>query len=91
MTVQTRVEEALSRFESAMRTFEGTIVQVRQQSENNTNVEAEAAALRDDRSRMAAELDRTKAQMSELSVNNAEAEKRIADAITAIQKVLGQD
>ena len=91
MTGQTRVEEALGKFEAAMHLFEGAVVQVRQQSENNVNVESEAAALRDDRSRMAAELDRTKAQMSEMSVNNAEAEKRIADAMSAISSVLGHD
>ena len=88
MSDQSRIDDALNKFEAAMRTFEGALVQARQKNAVEGNAQAEASALLEDRSRIAAELDRTKAQLSDMNISVNEAETRIASAMQTIKSIL---
>lgn len=47
--------------------------------------------LREDRSRLAAELDRSKAKLSDMTRMNGEAVRRIDTAIAAVSKILERE
>ena len=88
MSEQISLEAALNRFEVAMQTFEGAAVRVRQQLAASAAANSEAHAMREDRSKLAAELDRTKAKLSDQSRVNAEAVKRLDAMLKGVRSVL---
>lgn len=88
MAEQSRLDVALTKFDAAMRALEGAAVRTRQKIDSDTKAQAEAATLLEDRSRLAAELDRAKAKLSEQAASRNEAEKKIDAAMTAIKSVL---
>ncbi|MGI9484176.1 MAG: DUF4164 family protein [Hyphomicrobiales bacterium] len=88
MAEQSRLDSALNKFDAAMRALEGAAVRTRQKIDSDKNAQAEAATMLEDRSRLAAELDRAKAQLSELAANKGEADKKIDAAMTTIKSVL---
>ncbi len=74
-----------------MRTFEGAAVRTRQQLASSSTATNEAHVLREDRSRLAAELDRNKAKLSDMTRLNGEAVRRIDTAIAAVSKILERE
>ena len=91
MSEQTSLEAALNRFEQAMQTFEGAAVRVRQQLAASSAANSEAHAMREDRSKLAAELDRTKARLSDQTRVTAEAVKRLDAAMSAVSRIVEKD
>ena len=91
MSEHITLEAALNRFETAMQTFEGAAVRVRQQLAASSAANSEAHAMREDRSKLAAELDRTKAKLSDLSRVNAEAVKRLDAAMAAVARIVEKE
>ena len=91
MSDQSSLEAALNKFEHAMSTFEGAAVRVKQQLSASNTVTSEAHAMREDRSRLAAELDRTKAKLSDQARINAEAVRRLDAALVAMSRIVEQE
>ena len=91
MPDQSSLEAALNRFERAMRTFEGSAVRTKQQLATSNTATNEAHVLREDRSRLAAELDRSKAKLADLTRINGEAVRRIDTAMAAVQKIIERE
>ncbi len=91
MAEQLSLEAALNRFEQAMQTFEGAAVRVRQQLAASSAANSEAHAMREDRSKLAAELDRTKARLSDQSRVTTEAVKRLDTAMAAVARIVDKD
>ncbi len=91
MADQSSLEAALNRFERAMRTFEGAAVRVKQQLATSNTATNEAHVLREDRSRLAAELDSTKAKLSDMTRINGEAVRRIDTAMAAVSKIVERE
>ncbi len=74
-----------------MRTFEGATVRIKQQLATSSTATNEAHVLREDRSRLAAELDRSKAKLSDVTRMNGEAVRRIDTAIAAVSKIVERE
>ena len=91
MSDQSSLEGALNRFERALRSFEGAAVRVKQQLSTSADAANEAHALREDRSRLAAELDRTKAKLSDMNRVNGEAVRRLDAAMAAVARIADRD
>ena len=87
MSDESSLEAALGRFERAMQTFEGAAVRVKQQLAATAAASSEAHAMREDRSKLAAELDRTKAKLSDQNRVNTEAVKRLDAAMDAVKRI----
>ncbi len=74
-----------------MRTFEGAALRVKQQLASSSTATNEAHVLREDRSRLAAELDRSKAKLSDMTRMNGEAVRRIDTAMSAVSKIVERE
>lgn len=88
MSEQPSLEAALNKFENAMSTFEGAAVRVKQQLSASNVATGEAHAMREDRSRLAAELDRTKAKLSDQARINTAAVQRLDEALAAMSRIV---
>jgi len=84
------IEEALERFESALRQLEGSMVRWHEREQALDQLRGEADALRQDRSRMAQELDEVRAKASELAEASRQAARHVGSAATRIRGVLGE-
>ncbi len=84
------IEDALTRFESALDVMEAAMVRAKQDGEKSEALDGEAAALREDRSRLAEELDQVRDNANKLLEANTQAEARIASAMERIQSVLSE-
>jgi hypothetical protein len=82
------IEEALERFEMAFRQFEAALTRARLGGGKAHSLECEAAALRDDRSRLAQELDESRARESARGAANALALERVDAAMGHLRGVL---
>ena len=81
-----KVDEALARFEAALRRLETAIVQA---NENEVGLPPDAAALLDDRDQLAREISDVRAKATELAERNRNAASRIDSAMAKIKLVLG--
>jgi chromosome segregation ATPase len=86
MAEGSKVDEALARFEAALRRLETAIVQA---NENDAGLPADAAALLDDRDQLAREVSDIRAKATELAERNRNAASRIDSAMAKIKLVLG--
>ena len=84
------LEEALSRFESAIDKVEEALTRARQGDGQVEALTGEAAALREDRARLVEELDEVRANANKLLEANTQAEVRINSAMDRIKSVLGE-
>jgi predicted nucleic acid-binding Zn-ribbon protein len=81
-----KVDEALARFEAALRRLETAIVQA---NENGAGLPPDAAALLDDREQLAKEVSDVRAKAMELAERNRNAASKIDSAMAKIKLVLG--
>jgi DNA anti-recombination protein RmuC len=83
-----KLENALDRFEAALRRIEVAMVRSQERDQKAKLVAGEADALRHDRSRLAQELDDVRSKASELIGNNKQAVNKIDAAMSRIRAVL---
>ena len=81
-----KLDEALARFEAALRRLETAIVQAH---ENGAGLPPDAAALIDDREQLSREISDVRAKAMELAERNRNAASRIDSAVAKIKLVLG--
>ena len=84
MAEDSNLDEALSRFEAALRRLETAIEQA-----NENGAGQNAATLLDDRDRLAREMSDVRAKATELAERNRDAASRIDSAMAKIKLVLG--
>lgn len=85
-----KLEEALSRFDSAMQELEAAMFDARNASAQDASTQGEAQALREDRARLASELEEVRANADKLLDKNQQATQKIASAMSRINSVLGE-
>jgi DNA anti-recombination protein RmuC len=83
-----KLENALDRFEAALRRIEVAMVRRQERDQKAKLVAGEADALRHDRSRLAQELDDVRSKASELIGTNKQAVNKIDAAMSRIRAVL---
>lgn len=90
MAEESRVAAALDRFEAALRRLEAAMAQAGEREVRLGTATGEAEALRQDRNRLAEELDAVRAKASQLDDVNRQAQRRVDMAMARIRKVLGK-
>jgi len=90
MVEESRIIGALDRFEAALRRLEAAMAQAGERELALASSKGEAEALRQDRARLAEELDQVRGKASELDKANRQAERRVEQAMSRIRKVLGK-
>lgn len=85
-----RIEEALDRFEVALRQLEASMVHWHEREAALDQMRGEADALRQDRSRMAHELSEVRSKASELAEASRKAAEHVGSAMTRIRGVLSE-
>jgi len=89
MTEESKIELALARFESAISAVEVAVVKAQQSNRGQESLSQEVVALREDRSRLAAELDSVKAAVRDQKELNAQLSERVDGAMQNIRTILG--
>ena len=89
MAQMPKLEEALDRFDSAVRAVEVSIVKAREAGRASSVSDGEAHAMREDRARLASELDDVRGNANRLMDNNHKAAEKISSAMSRIKSVLG--
>jgi chromosome segregation ATPase len=89
MSNNTRIGEALGRFETALNTLEATMTRCHENESALGKLAGEAQALRQDRTRLVQELNEVRGKASELAKASHDAAKRIDSAMARIRGVLG--
>jgi len=89
MTEESKIELALARFESAMSSVEVAVMKAQQSNHSQETLGQEVGALREDRSRLAAELDDVKAAVRDQEEINAQISERVEGAMHNIRTILG--
>ena len=90
MAQESRMDGALERFEAALRRLEAAMAQAGERETVLSSAQGEAEALRQDRARLAEELDQVRGKASELGEANRQAQRRVDMAMARIRKVLGK-
>lgn len=85
-----KIEDALTRFESALDSLEAAMVNASRDEEQSGVSSGEVIALREDRARLAEELDDVRGNANKLLDANTQAEARISRAMEHIKSVLGE-
>ncbi len=88
MSNNSRIGEALGRFESALTTLERSMLRYDDNESELGKLAGEAQALRKDRNRLVQELNEVRGKASELAKAGSEANKRIESAMARIRGVL---
>lgn len=88
MDVTDKLDEAFVRFESALRQFEAALARKAGDGQRVAELEAEAEALRRDRSKLARELDLVRTKAGELVDTSKSAAGKIDAAMSRIRAVL---
>lgn len=91
MAQMPKLQEALNRFDSALQELEAALVRSRSaQVESRPVNDGEVQALREDRARLASELDDVRNNANRLMDNNHKAAEKVASAMSRIKSVLGE-
>ncbi len=90
MAEESRIIGSLDRFEAALRRLEASMAHAGEREASLAAAKGEADALRQDRARLADELDQVRAKASELDEANRQAQRRVELAMSRIRKVLGK-
>ena len=88
MSNNSRIGEALGRFESALSTLERSMPRCDEHEAELGKLAGEAQTLRKDRNRLVQELNEVRGKASELARAGSEANKRIESAMARIRAVL---
>ena len=89
MSQASKVEMAISRFETALHKLEASMVKVHQQGDDLSTSQGESDALRIEQDQLNVELAAVRSKAEELSDINRQAAKRVDNAMIRIKKVLG--
>lgn len=89
MSGGSKIEEALERLDDALRSFEVAVVRAAESGQRNETLQREVAALSEDRSRLAAELDEARAEASTQAEINAQVAARVDGVMQNIRTLLG--
>lgn len=89
MTEESKIELALARFESAISSVEVAVAKAQQSNRGQETLSQEVVALREDRSRLAEELDSVKAAVRDQKKINAHLSERVDGAMQNIRTILG--
>ena len=84
-----RVDEALTRFEAAVRLLEAAVQRAGENRNETISTRAEAETLRDDRARLAGEVHAVRSKAADLADRNRQATARLDTAMAKIRSVLG--
>jgi hypothetical protein len=84
-----KVDEALERFENAMRRLEAAVARADENRQESLGTRAEAEALRDDRARLAGEVHAVRSKADDLADRHRQAATKLDTAMAKIRSVLG--
>lgn len=84
-----KVDEAMVRFEAAVRLFEAAVLRQGEGRQDSVDTRAEAEALRDDRARLVGEVHAVRSKAADLVEKNRLATAKVDTAMTKIRAVLG--
>ncbi|MEM9472839.1 MAG: DUF4164 family protein [Pseudomonadota bacterium] len=91
MASKSELDKAIAHFEQAMRQLEAAWAQAEQNQGKITKLNTEASALKDDRARLAGELDEVRAKAEELTEASRQAARRIELAMARVRTVIGEE
>lgn len=91
MASKSELDKAIAQFEQAMRQLEAAWAQAEQNQGKITKLNTEASALKDDRARLAGELDEVRAKAEELTEASRQAARRIELAMARVRTVIGEE
>ncbi|KMO42225.1 hypothetical protein VQ02_03750 [Methylobacterium variabile] len=84
------VEEALRRLEASVALLESAVARRLDAERSHSDLETELEIMRDDRARLAAELDGATARLAEMQAVTEEVDHRLGRAIGTVEGVLGR-
>ena len=90
MSESSKIELAISRFESALHQLEKSLVRVHEKESRLVTAKGQSEALEADREKLVGELAEVRAKAEALSQVNRQAAKRIDQAYKRIEKVLSK-
>ncbi|MCF4124276.1 DUF4164 domain-containing protein [Methylobacterium sp. SyP6R] len=85
------VEEALRRLEASVSLLESAVTRRLDAERSHSDLETELEIMRDDRARLAAELDGATARLAEMQSVTEEVDHRLGRAIGTVEGVLGRN
>ncbi len=91
MASKSELDKAIAHFEQAMRQLEAAWAQAEQNQGKITKLNTETSALKDDRARLAGELDEVRAKAEELTEASRQAARRIELAMARVRTVIGEE
>ena len=91
MASTSQLDKAIANFEQAMRQLEAAWAQSEQNQGKITKLNTEASALKEDRARLAGELDEVRARAEELTEASRQAARRIELAMARVRTVIGEE
>jgi predicted nuclease with TOPRIM domain len=86
-----QLDQAIEHFEQAMRQLEVAWAQSEQNQDTIQKLNGETAALKEDRAKLAGELDEVRARAEELAEANRQAARRIELAMARVRTVIGEE
>jgi predicted nuclease with TOPRIM domain len=86
-----QLDQAIEHFEQAMRQLEAAWAQSEQNQGTIQKLNTEGAALKEDRARLAGELDEVRAHAEQLAEANRQAARRIELAMARVRTVIGEE
>ena len=89
MAGPSKIDEALARFEAALRLVEAAVQRVSDSRREAMSTHAEAEALRDDRARLAGEIHAVRSKAADVADKHRQATSRIDSAMEKIRVVIG--
>lgn len=91
MATKSRLDQAIAHFEQAMRQLEAAWAQTEQNYGKITKLNTEASALKEDRAKLAGELDEVRARADDLAEASRQAARRIELAMARVRTVIGEE
>ncbi len=85
------VEDALRRLEASVSLLESAVTRRLDAERSHSDLETELEIMRDDRARLAAELDGAMARLAEMQSVTEEVDHRLGRAIGTVEGVLGRN
>ncbi len=91
MASKSQLDRAIAHFEQAMRQLEAAWAQSEQNFGKITKLNTEASALKEDRAKLAGELDEVRARADDLAEASRQAARRIELAMARVKTVIGEE
>jgi predicted nuclease with TOPRIM domain len=91
MAMMPNLDKAIEQLEQAMRQLEAAWAQSERNQETISKLSGEAETLKEDRAKLANELDEVRARAEELAEANRQAARRIDLAMARVRTVIGEE